>query len=227
MTSLSPAIICDLDGTLCDHSHRLHFIDQNHPKNISIADKQQLVVENGKITDTKFPNLTFKINYDSFYETMGEDGVNDWCYEILQRTHHESYGDERFEIIFVTGRPERFRKKTMNWLANNALMSPHSIRLFMRPDFIDELPENLIYIQLTPDENGVVRRYIPEEINDIGPRKLKPDHRPAHEVKKEIYHREIKGKYDVLFCLDDDPKCVQMYRDLGLRCLDVGRKYFK
>jgi predicted kinase len=41
-------------------------------------------------------------------------------------------------------------------------------------------------------------------------------------VKKEIYEAEIKGKYNVLFCLDDRNRVVQGWRDLGLTVFQVA-----
>lgn len=42
-------------------------------------------------------------------------------------------------------------------------------------------------------------------------------------IKREIYDREIKGKYNVLFILDDRNQVVDLWRrDLGLTCLQVA-----
>jgi hypothetical protein len=41
-------------------------------------------------------------------------------------------------------------------------------------------------------------------------------------VKKELYEKYIKGKYDVLFVLDDRDQVVRMWRDEGLTCLQVA-----
>jgi predicted kinase len=40
-------------------------------------------------------------------------------------------------------------------------------------------------------------------------------------IKKEIYENEIKGKYNVLFILDDRNSVVEMWRQEGLTCLQV------
>jgi hypothetical protein len=45
-------------------------------------------------------------------------------------------------------------------------------------------------------------------------------------VKQEIYEREIKGKYNVLFVLDDRDRVVRMWRDQGLKCLQVAEGDF-
>src|SRR3990167_687315 len=45
-------------------------------------------------------------------------------------------------------------------------------------------------------------------------------------VKQEIYEREIKGKYNVLFVFDDRNQVVEMWRSLGLTCLQVAEGNF-
>jgi hypothetical protein len=41
-------------------------------------------------------------------------------------------------------------------------------------------------------------------------------------VKEEIYRNEIERKYNVWFVLDDRDQVVEMWRSLGLRCLQVA-----
>lgn len=45
-------------------------------------------------------------------------------------------------------------------------------------------------------------------------------------VKKEIYEQEVKGKYNVLFVLDDRNQVVELWRSLGLTCLQVAEGDF-
>jgi predicted kinase len=45
-------------------------------------------------------------------------------------------------------------------------------------------------------------------------------------VKKEIYEKYIKDKYNVLFVLDDRNKVVDMWRQQGLKCLQVAEGDF-
>ena len=47
------------------------------------------------------------------------------------------------------------------------------------------------------------------------------DHRPDYICKYDMYKRYIEGTYEVLFCLDDNNKVVEMLRDIGLICLQV------
>lgn len=41
-------------------------------------------------------------------------------------------------------------------------------------------------------------------------------------VKEELYRQHVEGKYNVLFVLDDRDCVVEMWRGLGLTCLQVG-----
>ena len=47
------------------------------------------------------------------------------------------------------------------------------------------------------------------------------DFRPDTEVKHEIYEEFIEPNYDVFFVLDDRNSVVNMWRDIGLKCLQV------
>ena len=45
----------------------------------------------------------------------------------------------------------------------------------------------------------------------------KHDHRHGYEVKQELAMELIK-KYNIINIFEDDPRCVKMYRDMGLQC---------
>ena len=47
------------------------------------------------------------------------------------------------------------------------------------------------------------------------------DNRPDEIVKRELYERHIKPRYEVVAVLDDRNKVVKMWRELGLLCLQV------
>lgn len=48
------------------------------------------------------------------------------------------------------------------------------------------------------------------------------DKRPDEEVKQELYERNIAGKYNVKYVIDDRPKVCRMWRRLGLFTFQVG-----
>jgi len=48
------------------------------------------------------------------------------------------------------------------------------------------------------------------------------DHRGDFDIKEEIYRREFEGKFNVLYVLDDRNQTVNMWRSVGLTCLQVA-----
>jgi FMN phosphatase YigB (HAD superfamily) len=153
MIERKPAIIVDLDGTLCDTSHRQHFMEQK-PK-----------------------------DWKSFYEGIPGDKPNDWCLEIIKRfcgTH---------QILFVSGRPEDYRHETDFWLHEHlpVIDGLRSIELFMR-------------------KSG--------------------DFRSDHIIKTEIYNNFIADNWVVSFAIDDRQQVVDMWRALGLTCLQCAKGDF-
>lgn len=52
------------------------------------------------------------------------------------------------------------------------------------------------------------------------------DYSPGDECKKKIYEDNIKGKYNVQFVLEDNCKCVKMWREQGLTCLQPNEGKF-
>jgi FMN phosphatase YigB (HAD superfamily) len=74
-----------------------------------------------------------KKDWNGFYENMTHDEPNEWCLEIMDRF-------KASEIVFVTGRPEKYRDITKAWLTKKCGYGTRP--LFMRknndfrPDFM-------------------------------------------------------------------------------------------
>lgn len=75
-------IICDIDGTVADLSHRKHFIEQK-PK-----------------------------DWNSFYDCVSDDEPRNEIIDQVIRLREQ----EDATVIFVSGRPERTRQDTLDWL---------------------------------------------------------------------------------------------------------------
>jgi hypothetical protein len=118
------AIIIDIDGTLANCDHRRHFVDGTHDKK----------------------------DWRSFYEAMEHDTLNRWCHELIYNfTQNEG---ERYDCIFVSGRPEEYREITLKWfLRNNVDWGA----LFMRKtgDYRDDtiIKEEIYREHIEPDYN--------------------------------------------------------------------------
>jgi len=52
------------------------------------------------------------------------------------------------------------------------------------------------------------------------------DFRQDYIVKKELYEKHVKGKFDVLFAIDDRQQVVDMWREQGLVCLQCDKGDF-
>ena len=52
------------------------------------------------------------------------------------------------------------------------------------------------------------------------------DFRPDNEAKLDLYEKYIKGQYDVEFVLDDRDRVVKMWREQGLKVLQVAEGDF-
>ena len=63
------------------------------------------------------------------------------------------------------------------------------------------------------------------EFDELFMRKFK-DFRPDNEVKSEIYDAHIAPSYDIELVLDDRDRVVKMWRDRGLRVLQVAEGDF-
>lgn len=140
------AIICDLDGTLCDISHRKHHF---------LA---------GEIKE--------------FEAKIRDDRPIDAVRSVLRHFHFRV----NIKILFVTARDESLRGVTANWLKR----------------YLFEFGEPSIFMR----ESG--------------------DIRADFEVKRDIYHRDIKDHHDILLVLEDRDQCVRMWRQLGIPCWQVA-----
>lgn len=80
--------IVDIDGTLANISHRLHFI-RSEPK-----------------------------QWDAFFEACSEDAPIQDVIDVVKSLDRAT---PRPQIIYLTGRPERVRMKTVAWLTQHGL----------------------------------------------------------------------------------------------------------
>jgi len=138
-------LICDIDGTIADITHRLHFIQQ--PKK----------------------------DWPGFFKACGDDAPIPLMISMVQLI--ENCG---WVIYYVTGRREQERVPTSLWLARMGLPQGD---LLMRA-------------------NG--------------------DYRPDTAVKSDLY--DIMLSYDVAadLVLEDRDRVVRMWRDRGVRCIQVA-----
>lgn len=94
------------------------------------------------------------------------------------------------------------------------------------------LTKKLELIFITGREGtAALKKATEEKLDKLFPRyqifyRPKNNYKKAADIKKEIYLKKIKGKYDILFAIDDDESNIKMFQDLGLNTLhcQYGRK---
>jgi hypothetical protein len=123
-------IIFDLDGTLADCEHRLHFVDPEKNLNYRMC----LEDASGKHKRGKWYHdngIEFIPDWKSFYEACDKDSGIESVISIMRRLSKYE------EIQIWSGRCESVRDKTINWLYNKipcfCPMSWFDKNLKMRP----------------------------------------------------------------------------------------------
>lgn len=89
-----PYIVCDMDGTLCNINHRLHYVTGVYSDGSKVKNWNS-----GKDKD-----------WNSFFDRMDNDIPNDHVVSLIKNV----YGG--MPVVIVTGRPESHRVPTENWL---------------------------------------------------------------------------------------------------------------
>lgn len=84
------------------------------------------------------------------------------------------------EVLYVSGREEKFRPQTLAWMN------------------VQALPAGPLYMRATGD------------------------HRKDNLVKLELFNNGIRNNYNITLVLDDRNQVVDMWRKLGLTCLQVA-----
>jgi hypothetical protein len=205
---MQEVILCDIDGTVADITHRLHWISAE----IAVGDVVCLSnVANGKSykgvvtslgngfrvewkstpfkanqlkTEWMFSNIPDQIKkikrWDKFFDNVSDDAPIQSTIDILKILQ------KNYPIIFCSGRPSRLSTETSLWLHKNGLVTEDT-RLFMRQD--DDTREDYI-------------------------------------VKQEIYDLYIKPYFEVKLVIDDRKQVVDMWRRNGLTCWQVAEGNF-
>ncbi|HRF70619.1 MAG TPA: AAA family ATPase [Candidatus Pelethenecus sp.] len=81
-------VICDLDGTLCDISDRLHLVKPDGGEK----------------------------NWKAFFENIPSDKLREDIAEMVKLLYNDGK-----KIVYLSGRPEEYKKETIEWLKENGM----------------------------------------------------------------------------------------------------------
>jgi hypothetical protein len=218
-------ILCDIDGTVADISHRLHFIDdeirigdivylknwpfsKNNPGLVRVIIK----ADDGKL----FYEVAFKAPIHMITNQLGEALLLK-DYLRKQKSNWKAFFEAcpndaplvknvqlvnvlslSYPVVFMSGRPEDYRSTTIQWLRKNCLGG-----MYRKPED-------------TNNEASITELYM----------RPSGDTREDYIVKEELYHKYIEPYFDSVVVLDDRTQVVNMWRKLGLNCWQVANGNF-
>jgi len=113
---MSAWAIFDLDGTLADTRNRIHYAR---------------VARNLKSSG-------INVSVDAMWHSFHSDSTHDAVHHA-EATIARALAASGVRIVYLTGRPERWRSMTRDWLRKNDLPFGDNTLLFMRPD-VDSRP---------------------------------------------------------------------------------------
>lgn len=108
------------------------------------------------------------------------------------------------KVIFMSGRDQKYRPETIRFIER------YCRHVCEHPDC---------------DNVGIDEGVIPYELHmrgETAPDPSKLDQRKDSVIKQELFDAHVRGKYNVLFVLDDRNQVVDQWRAMGLTCYQVA-----
>jgi phosphoglycolate phosphatase-like HAD superfamily hydrolase len=126
-------IIFDLDGTLANIDHRRHHIDPTKRDDVYYHELSDLKQMKGwyYLDDVSYPKsrVKFKPDWKKFFDDCHLDRPNDAVMKIFVHL-----AMKKNDIEIWTGRPEKLRAVTEEWLDQFLHVFMDKVRVKMRPD---------------------------------------------------------------------------------------------
>lgn len=130
------------------------------------------------------------------WSKVGQDQVNERVAELvslIQAAHHDV--GRSLHVLFTSGRSEVCRPGTLQWLQEK-------VGIVRDADTFDADDRIDYEVELFMRPEG--------------------DNRKDSEIKLELFNQHIRHIYDVKWVFDDRDQVVQLWRSLGLTCLQVA-----
>lgn len=185
-------VICDIDGTIADCEHRRHFVNTTCDYCGGNGRDGKECVTTTKEKEEGVVATHMKRDWDGFFSKMHEDTIIESTLELLH-----NYVEQGKKIIFVSARPEKYRKVTEDWLYFNYIYPIRSA------DYALSLEEDPV---------------IPYEALLMRPDNDTKDDTIVKQAILDTYF----DKSTIHAVIDDRPSVVRMWRDNGLEVIDVG-----
>jgi len=210
-------IICDLDGTIANLQHRLHFIKNPDGSKKSHKDADWDSFHKACVDDEPYGDVIEILR--NLYDAGRGEGIKAGAY---------GWGSER-EIYFFSGRNESVRNETIEWLHHHVISHSTCHAVEITREEAEMWEARGVSYTLREERGGKILRS-DEGGNDEGKYfQLQPnllmrsegDRRPDTTVKYEMMYEYKFTPEDVLCILDDRQAVVDMWRENGFRVMQV------
>ncbi len=158
-------VLCDIDGTIADISHRLRFVKPK--KNLKSKPGEPDVYED---------DPRFKKDWKSFFSGIPSDIVREDTRKILIDYYNQGY-----DVIFITARPDDYKEATIEWLHKHMLTFAFTIIMRragdtrkdteVKKDMLDKyFPDKSLIYRVIDDRPSVIRMWKEQglEVIDVG-----------------------------------------------------------
>ena len=163
-------ILCDIDGTVADCSHRLHFVKLPRYEFENKDDSCNLINCDIAVYHSH------KADWKSFYANVHNDPPRT---EIIQQIRkHFIFG---YTIVFTSGRPEDYKKETIDWLERHVGLAEYYLLMRRAGDSREDsvvkqdilktyFPDKSVIKKVYDDRPRVIRMWQEEglEVEDVG-----------------------------------------------------------
>lgn len=139
--------------------------------------------------DPEIPGICVIIDIDGVLARRGDRGVFDFDKSIDDSVH----APVKFYLQLIDD---------ANRYKNSAVPNPEIILITGREQQFSDVTNRWLNAKSIPFDRLFMR--------NTG------DHRPSDIVKEEIWAGNIRGKYNVLFVIEDDPKNIRMFQKHGM-----------
>ncbi len=164
-------IIFDLDGTLADREHRLHFVDpyknptyEFFPKNNDLGWKEGWYCN---LSYSPHFGMPWKPDFKSFYEACDQDTPIKSVCRLFEEL------DFNNEIQIWSARCESVRDKTKQWLCENTAYIDHKLKMRPIGDFTPDEQLKEKWLEETYQETKWGRRTPIEMVFDDRPKVIR------------------------------------------------------
>ena len=207
--------IFDIDGVLADVTHLLPLITGENKDYDAYYSRigEALPIANGlRLAQTFFSQEADKrYIYDVLMSRQSPNSKRvSWLGVIIPPELISSFIPKG--IHFVTGRSEKSREATKQWLAQNGICTQSELDVLLRQKEVQRRCKEKVDLDICRDEEtcwgDTAHLYM----------RGNTDRRPAYQVKRGIVeriHKETDVPYAKMTVFEDDPQCAEMYESLG------------